>query len=81
MKYELGKKYRDKVTGIEGVTIGCTTYITGCDTYGLQKEKDGECLTVWFGEGRLELVESPKITAKAKKNGGPQPTPMRGNPR
>jgi len=56
---ELGSKVRDKITGFEGIAIARTTYLTGCDRYGIQpagifegKTADAE----WYDETRLEIL-------------------------
>jgi len=70
----LGKKAKDKVTGFEGIIIGMTVYLFGCNVYGLApKAKDGKVgETLWFDEGRIEITGngvSPS-SVKAAKNGG-----------
>jgi len=54
---ELGKKYRDRVTGFEGVATSRTTYISGCVHVGLQPpvDKDGKIPSVeYFDEERID---------------------------
>ena len=58
---ELGKKYIDKVTGIEGVATGRATYSTGSPQVCLEWAANGEKHSVWFDEARLH--ESPEATA------------------
>lgn len=43
-KIKLGKTYKDRVTGIQGVAICYTKHLTGCDSVGLQPpaDKDGK---------------------------------------
>ena len=81
MKVELGKRYRDKVSGFEGVAVGVSSWLTGCNTVGLQPgtDKDGKLPSLtWLDEIRLELVEGePAKEIETKGNpGGPQPTPQ-----
>ena len=70
----LGKKARDKVTGFEGIIIGMTVYLFGCNVYGLApKAKDGKVGdTLWFDEGRIEITGKgvEPASVKAAKNGG-----------
>jgi hypothetical protein len=72
--HELGKKAKDKITNFEGVIIGRTEYLFGCNVYGLAPAtlEDGKRRdTEWFDEGRIEII-GKGITAKevtAKKNG------------
>ena len=53
-----GMKCRDKVSGFEGVCIGCTTSMYGSDQYALEtkakKNKSGK--VGWFDEGRIEII-------------------------
>jgi len=81
-RFKLGQKARDIVTGIEGIIVGRSEWITGCTTYGIVpkaedgKRKDAE----WFDEMRLELIDSESIFDKRKEQpdrttGGLQPVP------
>lgn len=62
---ELGRTYKDKITGYTGVATGHTTYISGCNqTLLVPKTKadgtgsDGR----WFDDQRMELQSAKKIT-------------------
>ena len=61
MKIELGSKVRDRVTGFEGIAIGRTIWLTGCDNIGVQPAvKDSKLEEVrWFDEIRLEVIGTP----------------------
>jgi hypothetical protein len=53
----LGKKFKDRVTGFEGVATGFCTYITGCSQVLLAPEisADGSLRdSPWFDQQRLE---------------------------
>jgi hypothetical protein len=55
----LGKKYRDTVSGAEGVCVGKSVWLTGCETVGLQGpvDKDGKMPdSQWFDAIRIEAV-------------------------
>lgn len=54
----LGKRAKDKITGLEGIIIGKTTYLYGCDCYGIAPPAtDGKCPdSCWFDEGRIEII-------------------------
>jgi len=72
---KLGVQAKDKVTGFEGIVIGKSSWLTGCDTYGIAPPaKDGEVKDArWFDEGRV-VVLGPGVTVeevKTKKTGGP----------
>jgi len=79
MKIELGKKYRDKVTGFEGVATGHHKWLTGCDTLSLQPpvDKDGKVPgTQGFDINRLEEVADEQVEVETKdRRGGPQDSP------
>lgn len=70
----LGKKARDKVTGFEGIIIGKTIYLYGCNCYGLAPAADKGVIpdTNWFDEGRIEIIGDGVKPAevKAVKDGG-----------
>jgi len=58
---ELGKKYIDTVTGIEGTATGRAVYSTGSPQVCLEWAGNGEQKHGWFDEARLH--ESPEATA------------------
>lgn len=56
---ELGREYRDIVTGFVGVCTAITTHITGCDQFHLQPKakKDGTIPDgAFFDVNRVERV-------------------------
>ena len=72
---KLGKKAKDKVTGITGIIIGKANYLFGCAQYAIstQVDKPGETsVTRWFDEGRVKIVGAgiKPSSVKARKNGG-----------
>jgi len=87
-EFDLGEVLVDVVTGLQGVVMGRTQYITGCTHYGLlaQKlDKDGKVRDwEWMDEKRLkrtgkkisfDSVSVQKVTKPSKKLGGPAPAP------
>ena len=81
----LGKKYRDVVTGFEGIAVGKSDWLTGCSTVGLSPPiAEGEKKpTEWFDVMRVDPVLSEDdfsylVKNKAVPDGGPQMTPQRG---
>jgi hypothetical protein len=53
---DLGRKYKDKITGFEGLAIGFVTYISGCNQVLLAPAiaADGALREAqWFDEQRL----------------------------
>lgn len=71
-KSRLGMKYRDKVTGFEGVATGYVQYLSGCNQILLvphaakNEFMDGQ----WLDEQRLEKRPGKRVTLdNAKSNG------------
>jgi hypothetical protein len=65
---ELGKKYKDSITGFEGVATSRTTYISGCVHVGLQApvDKDGKVPdTAFFDEERIDPESKVKTGGPA----------------
>lgn len=77
---ELGRTYKDKITGFSGVAVGYCRYITGCNQVLLSpplKEdgtyRDGH----WVDEQRLDDVGAPKIELdNGKTPGFDRPAPI-----
>ncbi len=74
MKFKLGSKLRDKVTGFEGIATAHVTYLNGCEQYCVKppigtdgKMTEGEYIDVQ----ELEKVNDG-IHLKPKRTGGPQ---------
>lgn len=65
---KLGEKYRDSITGLEGVATARTEYLYGCVRVVLEAVKDGKPEELWFDEQRL--TAAPSATS-----GGPHPAP------
>lgn len=88
-KYEMGLKAVDIITGFEGVIIGRSQWLTGCNTYGLRPKmsKDGKLPeSQFFDEAQITVTGKPlKLGETVKKkdpvqdNGGPQETPQKTN--
>ncbi len=90
--YLLGKKVREKITGLAGVVVSVSQWLTGCDTAGIQPQetKDGKPADIqWFDQTRLELLDDQTgavpdpygdrqpVPARRNDRGGPQPAPQR----
>ena len=54
----LGKKAKDKVTGLNGIIVGKISYLFGCDQYGIAPPaSEGKVNdTYWFDEGRVDIL-------------------------
>lgn len=71
----LGKKARDKITGLEGIVTGRCEYLYGCTQYCLLPKAEGNKAPdgTWYDEGRIEVIDEG-IKAKevqVKEKGGP----------
>jgi len=80
MTIQFGTKYRDKITGFEGVATGECRYISGCDQALLApKTKGGEFKEPrWFDVQRLEPCVSKRVKVDNRKTPGADiPAPIR----
>ena len=68
MTVKFGKKYKDSVTGFEGVATARTEYMAGCARILLESITGDSIKEYWFDETRLEGVE---LTKEEKGPGGP----------
>lgn len=61
----LGKKYRDVLTGFEGVCTGYTEYISGCQRILLTPKSDDPKKTIeseWFDIVTCEVIDETPIS-------------------
>lgn len=76
MIVELGKKYRDVVTGFEWIATALTTFLTGCDrvhltaSYNNKEGKEGD--TCSFDVNSIELVGDWVVSFFRKETGSPK---------
>ena len=77
MKIELGRTYKDKITGFTGVATGIVSYITGCDQVLLTpKAKGGEHKSgQWADVNRLSVTKAKKIVIETSKDKGAMDAP------
>ena len=57
---ELGKKVKDKITGLEGIAVSKCIYLNSCIQYAIQAkiDKDGKIPDEkWIDEKQLEIIE------------------------
>lgn len=69
MRSELGKTYKDRVSGFTGVATGYVEYITGCHQLLLVPEAgdDGTLKSNWFDVDRVkEVVAVPRVELPAQ---------------
>jgi hypothetical protein len=73
VKVKLGKRYRDKVTGFEGVATSVTEYLQGCRRAALERLNKAEdaLVILSFDEPNLEYVPSESAVKERTRTGGP----------
>lgn len=75
---ELGERYLDPQTGIEGVAVARTEHQHGCARVLLEYTNDGKIEEVAFDEPRLVRAGSNQPAAPDEaRPGGPKPSPAR----
>lgn len=79
---ELGKTYRDKVTGFTGIAVSRTEFLYACERVCLQSQaKDGDIKDGHFDAPQLELMPRGKSVTveplKLAKTGGIRPASPR----
>jgi hypothetical protein len=59
MQAQLGRRYRDKVTGFEGIAVSFHDYLQGCRRVSLERLDTGgdKLVTLTFDEPNLEFVD------------------------
>ncbi len=67
---QLGERYRDDQTGIEGTATAITFYQHGCERASIENVHEGEIKEYGFDAPRLTHIASGE-TAKTTKTGGP----------
>lgn len=72
IEIEFGKRYRDKITGYEGVATAKTQYMNGCCQTCLESPaKPGEePKSFWFDDQRLVEAETEKPVKTPARVGG-----------
>lgn len=74
MKFVLGNKIRDRVSGLEGITTGYITYLNGCIQWNIHPSvgKDNKATegNGYYDEQQLEFVDDgiAGTEGKAKKS-------------
>ncbi len=68
----LGKKAKDKISGVEGIIVAKIDYLFGCAQYGIvPPAQDGKRMdTEYFDEGRIEITGCG-ITPEEVQSAGP----------
>lgn len=73
---KFGKKYRDPISGFEGVATARFDYLHGCTRWQLSGQIKGKPVDFIFDEPQLEPVKGKKIKGTSD-TGGPRPRPAR----
>jgi len=69
----LGEKYRDGITGFEGVATARYEFLHGCVRYCLEKgDKDGKPTELVVDEQRIEMLKTKKKPKATATTGGPR---------
>jgi hypothetical protein len=74
---ELGAKYRDKVTGFEGIAVARYEYLWGCTRISLERlGNDGTPASAVFDEPQLEQIGEQQVRGERSdvyrvRTGGP----------
>lgn len=80
MSVDLGKIYRDSITGFEGVATASHEYIYGCRRISLTGMVEGKPEEFHFDEPALVQVGEEAVvepTPELRATGGPRPTGSR----
>lgn len=67
---QLGERYSDEQTGIEGTAVSIHFYQFACERVAIETVIEGKIIEYYFDAPRLTHVESGKVV-KVKKTGGP----------
>ena len=70
---KLGSKVRDIITGVEGIAVAKTDYLTGCTRYQVQRKagKDGKIPELLhFDVEQIKLVKAGAVKIKSRLTSG-----------
>ncbi len=73
MHVQLGKRYRDSLTGFAGVATSRSEYLYGCVRVCLEKSVEGKPEEFFFDEQRLVAVEDDVAVTTTARTGGSRP--------
>jgi len=74
---QLGKRYRDTISGFEGVATGRFEYLHGCIRWQLSGTTNGNPESFVFDEPQIMPVPSPVVHEPTRGTGGPRDDPPR----
>jgi len=73
IRFKLGDKVRDKISGLEGIITSKIEFLNGCIQYGIQPpvSENGDMREVeYIDEGQLEKIKGKTATTKQNDVGG-----------
>ena len=81
-KHELGKKAKDKISGMSGILTSRCEFLTGCNRYCIspQELKDGRPIEgMYFDEDQIEILSEgiKSIDVQGEKRGACSPNPYK----
>lgn len=74
LKFELGQRVKDKVTGFSGIVVCISSYLTGCNRYAVQAQtldRDGKIKEWQYFDEDLLLIAGKSLDLKVAVPGGP----------
>lgn len=75
-QFNLGDRVRDRVTGVEGVVVAITNYLTGCTHVSIQQpQRDDGAVPDWHSVdvSLCDLVKHAAVEGNDDDTSGPQP--------
>jgi hypothetical protein len=76
MTIKLGDEVKHKYSGVRGIAVSRTNYLSGCNRITIQPKvkKDGSLGEAYsFDEPEIEIIKSKKVKPPKGKTGGWQP--------
>lgn len=67
---EVGKRYRDTQTGVEGICTALTFYQFACERAIIEVVEDGKIQDYMFDAPRMQSVETGEVAETARTGGG-----------
>jgi hypothetical protein len=82
LKFRLGNKIKDMVSGVEGITTSFVVYMNGCIQWSINREldKDGKPYeTLYYDQQQCQLIDSGIVDDidEPKQSTGGAPTRVR----
>ena len=71
---QLGQRYRDTISGLEGTAVASTLYLHGCERVSIEAMVEGEPREYAFDIPRLKLLPERTLASVTERVGGTRPT-------